>query len=67
VLYFLPNFGKFTKYSAYIGNLLKVGFPGLKGRIWNSGLGSGYYLWRGVAPKRNVLLGKIFADPTIMK
>jgi hypothetical protein len=30
-------------------------------------LGTGHYLWRGVAPKRNVLLGTNFADPTIKK
>jgi hypothetical protein len=26
-----------------------------------------HYLWRGVAPKRNVFRGKNFADPTIKK
>jgi hypothetical protein len=30
-------------------------------------LGTGHYLWRGVAPKRNVFSGKNFADPTIIK
>jgi hypothetical protein len=30
-------------------------------------LGSGHYLWRGVAPKRNVFRGNNFADPTIKK
>jgi hypothetical protein len=28
-------------------------------------LGTGHYLWWGVAPKRNVFLGKNSADPTI--
>jgi hypothetical protein len=37
--------------------------------IWISGelLGTGHYLWRGVAPKRNVFLGRNFSDPTIKK
>jgi hypothetical protein len=30
-------------------------------------LGTGHYLWWGVAPKRNVFRGKNFADPTIKK
>jgi hypothetical protein len=30
-------------------------------------LGTVHYLWRGMAPKRNVFRGKIFADPTIKK
>jgi hypothetical protein len=30
-------------------------------------LGTDHYLWRGVAPKRNVFFGKNFADPTIKK
>jgi hypothetical protein len=30
-------------------------------------LGTGHYLWRGVAPKRNVFRGKNFADLTIRK
>jgi hypothetical protein len=30
-------------------------------------LGTVHYLWRGVAPKRNVFRGKNFADPTIRK
>jgi hypothetical protein len=30
-------------------------------------LKSGHYLWRGVAPRRNVFRGKNFADPTIEK
>ena len=30
-------------------------------------LGTVHYLWRGVAPKRNVFRGKNFADPTIKK
>jgi hypothetical protein len=28
---------------------------------------TGHYLWQGVAPKRNVFLGKNFTDPTIKK
>jgi hypothetical protein len=30
-------------------------------------LGTGHYLWWGVAPKRNVFRGNNFADPTIKK
>ena len=30
-------------------------------------LGTGHYIWWGVAPKRNVFRGKNFADPTIKK
>jgi hypothetical protein len=32
--------------------------------ILKSKLGTVHYLWRGVAPKRNVFRGKNFADPT---
>jgi hypothetical protein len=31
----------------------------------NTVSGRGHYLWRGVAPKKNIFLGKTFADPTI--
>jgi hypothetical protein len=31
----------------------------------NTVSGSGHYLWRRVAPKKNIFLGKHFADPTI--
>ena len=48
--------------------------PGFVMFVWiclharNSGsLGTVHYLWRGVAPKRNVFRGKNFADPTIKK
>ena len=35
--------------------------------VTSLGLGTVHYLWRGVAPKRNVFRGKNFADPTIKK
>jgi hypothetical protein len=36
-------------------------------RVGRTLRGTGHHSWRGVAPKRNVFLGKNFGDPTIKK